>query len=62
MPLKSLIKAMNKVKKGNLDIELSDNSRDEIGEVIGNFKTMVSEIKVLMEDIKYKENQKRLLK
>ncbi len=60
MPLKSLIKAMNKVKKGNLDIELSDNSRDEIGEVIGNFKTMVSEIKVLMEDIKYKENQKKI--
>lgn len=60
LPLKSLVKAMNKVKKGNLDIELSDNSRDEIGEVTGNFKSMVTEIKVLMEDIKYKENQKKI--
>lgn len=59
-PLKHLVKAMNQVKKGNLEIELKDKSTDEIGEVSGNFDIMVKEIKSLMENIKINEKHKRI--
>ena len=60
MPLKSLVRAMNQVKSGNLSVELRDDSTDEIGEVSGNFKIMVKEIQSLLEDVKYTEHQKRI--
>lgn len=58
-PLKRLVKAMNEVKKGNLSISISDKSNDEIGEVTGNFNSMLNEIKNLMDSVKNKEKQKR---
>jgi two-component system sensor histidine kinase YesM len=59
MPLKRLIISMNEVKKGNLSISIKDDSKDEIGEVTQNFNIMLDEIKLLMNDVKYKERQKR---
>ncbi|MHB8062940.1 MAG: sensor histidine kinase, partial [Ruminiclostridium sp.] len=58
-PLKRLVKAMKEVKKGNLSISISDDSNDEIGEVTGNFNSMLNEIKNLMDSVKNEEKQKR---
>ena len=58
-PLKKLTRAMNEATKGNLSINIKDNSKDEIGEVAENFNIMLNEIRNLMEDIKSKERQKR---
>jgi len=58
-PLNRLISAMNEVKKGNLSVGIADKSKDEIGEVAGNFNTMVYEITNLMERVKNNEIQKR---
>ncbi len=58
-PLNRLIKTMNEVKRGNLSVNLVDSSKDEIGEVVGNFNTMLNEIKNLMESVKSNEMQKR---
>ncbi len=58
-PLKRLIKAMKEVKKGNLAINIRDDRNDEIGEVTGNFNSMLNEIKNLMDSVKNEETQKR---
>ena len=58
-PLNRLIRTMNEVKRGNLSVCIIDNSKDEIGEVVGNFNTMLNEIKNLMESVKNNEKQKR---
>lgn len=58
-PLHNLIKAMNKVKQGNLSFNLPDDSKDEIAVVTHHFNSMVKEIEGLMEDVKQKESQKR---
>lgn len=58
-PLRKLVKAMNEVKKGNLSVSITDDNRDEIGEVTRNFNRMLNEIKILMENVKSKEKQKR---
>src|SRR5690554_333612 len=59
IPLDKLINAMNSVKNGRLSPAVTDNSRDEIGEVTRNFNDMVKELKGLLADIKEKEIQKR---
>lgn len=59
MPLKKLIISMNEAKKGNLSISIKDDSKDEIGEVTQNFNIMLDKVKQLMDDVKYKERQKR---
>src|SRR5690554_177591 len=58
-PLDQLISKMNQVKKGDLSIEMADESSDEIAQVTNNFNEMVKEIKNLLRDIKEKEKQKR---
>ncbi|QTL99180.1 HAMP domain-containing protein [Iocasia frigidifontis] len=58
-PLRRLIRAMDEVKKGNLTVSIADNNRDEIAEVASNFDVMVKEIQNLLQDIKFKEKQKR---
>lgn len=58
-PLKELVSAINEVKSGNLDINISDKSNDEIGEVTRNFNAMLNDIKGLMENVKKQEKQKR---
>jgi len=59
-PLNRLIKIMEEVKRGNLEVQLSDDNPDELGEVTRNFNAMVKEVRNLMNDIKNKENQKRI--
>lgn len=58
-PLKKLVIAMNEVKHGNLSINIIDSGRDEIVEATRNFNVMLNEIKILMENIKIKEKEKR---
>ncbi|MCX7711720.1 MAG: sensor histidine kinase [Clostridia bacterium] len=58
-PLKKLVKAMNEAKKGNLAVNIRDTSKDEIGEVTGNFNQMLNDIRILMDNVKNKEKQKR---
>lgn len=58
-PLKKLVMSMNEAKRGNLSVNIEDESKDEIGEVTRNFNVMVNEVKNLMENIKSNEKQKR---
>jgi len=54
-----LVNAMNLVKEGNLNVEVKNESRDEIGQVTRNFNTMLSQIRQLIENVKNKEKEKR---
>lgn len=58
-PLTELVNAMNLVKEGNLNVEVKNESRDEIGQVTRNFNTMLSQIRQLIENVKNKEKEKR---
>ena len=58
-PLTELVEAMNLVKEGNLNVEIKNESRDEIGQVTRNFNLMLSQIRQLIENVKYKEKEKR---
>lgn len=58
-PLKELVKVMNEAKKGNLSVSIADPGGDEIGEVARNFNSMLNDIKVLMDNVKNEEKQKR---
>ena len=51
-PLEKLVSLMKKAKEGNLTLQATDYSKDEIGEVISAFNDMVKKIKVLVGDIK----------
>jgi two-component system sensor histidine kinase YesM len=59
IPLNNLIIFMNEAKKGNLSMSIEDDSKDEIAEVTQNYNIMLSEIRHLMDNIKFKERQKR---
>jgi len=58
-PLTELVDAMNMVKEGNLDAEVKNDSRDEIGQVARNFNRMLKQIRQLLDNVKNKEKQKR---
>ncbi|BCZ45653.1 hypothetical protein psyc5s11_17200 [Clostridium gelidum] len=49
-PLNKLENLMNKVKMGNLDIELVDNNSDEIAKISKGFNDMISSIRDLIKD------------
>lgn len=51
-PLKKLVLIMNDAKEGNFTLSITDNSRDEIGEVITAFNNMVSKINILITNVK----------
>ena len=51
-PLERLVSLMKKAKDGNLALHITDNSKDEIGEVISAFNDMVSKISTLIGDVK----------
>ncbi|RCX18871.1 methyl-accepting chemotaxis sensory transducer with Cache sensor [Anaerobacterium chartisolvens] len=51
IPLSSLSNFMSEAKNGNLAIAVKDNSRDEIGEVIGNFNQMLQNIRSLISKV-----------
>lgn len=59
-PLKKLIRYMNEVKNGDLSVFIADQSRDEIAEVAGNYNNMLAEIRMLMNNVKSNEKQKRI--
>ena len=44
-PIKKMIKAIEKISKGNFDIELENNRKDEIGILISSFNTMARELR-----------------
>lgn len=58
-PLTELVSAMDLVKEGNLNVEVKNESRDEIGQVTRNFNIMLSQIRQLVENVKNKEKEKR---
>jgi two-component system sensor histidine kinase YesM len=58
-PLKKLVRAMNEAKRGNLSVSVTDDGKDEIGEVANHFNSMVTEIKNLLANVENKEKQKR---
>jgi len=51
-PLKKLVYLAQEAKKGNLSVRITDNSRDQIGEVINNFNEMVGNISSLISNVK----------
>ena len=51
-PLEKLVSLMKKAKEGNLALHITDDSKDEIGEVISAFNDMVSKINILIGDVK----------
>jgi len=59
MPLKTLIRSMNRTQQGNLSVPVTDTSKDEIAEVTSNYNVMLENLKMLLEDVKNKERQKR---
>jgi two-component system sensor histidine kinase YesM len=59
-PLKQLVNSMNNVKTGNFVIQIKDSSSDELGVVTTHFNNMVRELKFLIDEVKSKENLKRL--
>ena len=58
-PVKKLIKVMNKVEEGNLEVKLDITSHDEIGQISASFNRMVSEINNLVKKIYEEENFKK---
>ncbi len=59
-PLTKLAASMNNVKKGNFVVHIIDDSKDELGEMTVNFNNMVRELKYLIEEVKNKEDLKRV--
>jgi len=51
-PLGKLVALMKKAKEGNLDLHITDDSQDEIGEVISAFNDMVQKINTLVREVK----------
>lgn len=51
-PLEKLVLLMMKAKDGNLAVYITDESKDEIGEVIRAFNDMVRKISILISDVK----------
>lgn len=50
-PLRKLEELMKEASNGNLSIQIHDNSRDEIGNVVSNFNNMVSNIRQLISKV-----------
>ena len=59
-PLQQLVNSMKYIKKGKLSVRIKDQSSDELGVVAANFNNMVSELRFLIEEVKRKENLKRV--
>ncbi len=52
-PITSLVTTANEISKGNIDVEISSNEQDEIGELSRAFGNVVNTIKTLLKDISY---------
>lgn len=51
LPIKQLTALMKKVEKGNLDVVIDINRRDEIGSLAGSFNQMTHQLKYLIEEV-----------
>lgn len=49
--IEKLTRNMKEVKKGNLEVTVTSDSKDEIGELIQGFEEMVERIKTLIEEV-----------
>jgi len=58
-PLMRLVKSMKQVEKGELDITLQINSRDEVGQLGAAFNKMLAQIKKLISEVYEEQNKKR---
>lgn len=56
-PLKNLVGLMAEAKSGNLAVNLQDMKKDEIGEVIGNFNSMVMRFRELLTKVSNSANK-----
>ena len=56
-PILKLQKATVKLSKGLTDVEVKSNSKDEIGELVKSFNTMVKELKRAQEELKIAERE-----
>ncbi|MFD0670917.1 sensor histidine kinase [Cohnella sp. GCM10027633] len=54
--IRTLIRQMKNVKQGDFDVHVQHSSKDEIGELARNFKSMISRVSQLLED-KYELGQ-----
>ena len=50
--INGVVQGMNQIKKGNLDVIIPVNGKDEIGQVAENFNEMALEIKSLIHEVK----------
>ncbi|MBU3143587.1 HAMP domain-containing sensor histidine kinase [Clostridium sp. CF012] len=61
-PLYKLKSAANKIKEGNLDFEITTDSKDEIGDVCTAFEEMRARLKKSIKvQLQYEENRKELI-
>lgn len=49
--IENLTSNMEKVKEGNLEVEITSDAKDEMGELVRGFGDMVSRIKTLIEEV-----------
>ena len=59
-PLASLADSMREAEGGNFSVTLHNDSKDEIGRATRSFNKMLEKIQQLLDDVKLRENQKRL--
>lgn len=60
-PLNILLNKMQKVRKGNLDVQLQTNNKDEIGTLASTFNKMINDLKKLMNKVKDDQEEIRKL-
>ncbi len=58
-PLMRLAKSMKQVEKGDLDVSLPTDSRDEVGQLSAAFNKMLVRIKKLISEVYEEQNKKR---
>lgn len=59
-PIRNQVKAMRRVREGDMDVRLTVNSDDEIGEMSGTFNEMMNHMEQLIHNIKDKEKRLRI--
>lgn len=50
-PMKAIVKSVNEISKGNLNVVIRDNSNDEISALSHSTSNLIEEIKLIIEDI-----------
>ncbi|NDL68037.1 cache domain-containing sensor histidine kinase [Anaerotalea alkaliphila] len=58
-PLTNMVNTMEKVKEGDLSVEIQDKEADELSAVARHFDDMLAEVKALLETTKRQEREKR---